>query len=63
MSYNNNNYRGNNNANYNKSNYHELQEKRKNLPVYKQRNYIIEKILKNDLVLVVGETGSGNEII
>jgi len=36
-----------------------IAEVRKNLPVYKFREQMCEKILQNDVVLVMAETGSG----
>ncbi|UKK00399.2 ATP-dependent helicase [Theileria orientalis] len=36
-----------------------LVEKRRNLPVYKLKNEIIEKVITNKILIVIGETGSG----
>lgn len=40
-------------------NYADLLEGRKQLPVYQHREMIVQKILKYNVVVVAGETGSG----
>eukprot|EP01133_Synstelium_polycarpum_P018017 gene18017-21505_t len=48
-----------NNNNDDNAEYYEILETRKNLPVYEQKEEFIQKMRDNQVIILVGETGSG----